>query len=391
MRRRAHSGSALLRRRPRRRGPQAEPPTPLWVRLAWGATFAVVIGALLWVLKPVFAILAASAGFAYILDPWADWLERRGLSREAAIGVIFSTLLTGAALVLLLFVPSFVRQGEEIWARLGPSIRNLDESLAPTLAWISDKTGQDVALDLTDFEDLATGWLAENADKAQEYGTNVVRGLFTQGLGVVNTILNLTLMPVFVFYLLRDWDRMVTAIGELVPPAYRPRVTRVATEVDRRLSAFVRGQITVSAIMAVLYSAGLLLVGIDLAVAVGVLSGALFIVPYLGTAVGVVLASVLALMKFGLGWELLQVAVVFVVVQGIEGYLLTPRIVGEQVGLSPLVVMVALIVGASLMGIWGMLLAIPITAVLSVFAAEWIDLYRQSPVFGAAPAPPEPE
>ncbi|MEC8423880.1 MAG: AI-2E family transporter, partial [Myxococcota bacterium] len=156
---------------------------------------------------------------------------------------------------------------------------------------------------------------------------------------------------------------------------------RVAKEVDRRLSAFVRGQITVSVIMAGLYSAGLLVVGIDLAVPVGVLSGLLFVVPYLGTAVGIVLATVLALLKFGIGWQLVQVAVVFAVVQGIEGYLLTPRIVGDQVGLHPLVVMVALIVGGSLLGIWGMLLAIPITAVLSVFGAEWLDLYRRSRVY----------
>ena len=119
--------------------------------------------------------------------------------------------------------------------------------------------------------------------------------MLTRGLGLLNTVINLTLMPVFVFYLLRDWDRLIAAIGDLVPPTYRPRVTRVAQEVDARLTAFVRGQVTVSAIMAGLYSAGLLVVGIDLAIPVGVLSGLLFVVPYLGTAVGLVLGTILAL------------------------------------------------------------------------------------------------
>ena len=129
---------------------------------------------------------------------------------------------------------------------------------------------------------------------------------------------------------------------------------------------------------------GLVLVGIDLAVPIGLMSGLLVVVPYLGSAVGLGASLVLALMKFGLGAELIQVLVVFVVVQGIEGYLLTPRIVGDKVGLHPLVVMVALIVGGSLLGIWGMLLAIPVTAVLSVFAAEWLSAYRESTVFGGA-------
>lgn len=354
---------------------------PLWVRIAWGAAFAVVLVGLLWVLRPVFAVLAASAGLAYILDPPTDWLERRGLSREAAIGVVFTSLMVGAGLFGLLMVPGFVREGREIADQIGPFIANLDTLLAPALAWASDISGKPITLDVGDLQRVAPGWIAENSAKVQETGTALVTGLLTQGLGLLNAVLNLTLLPVFVFYLLRDWDRLIAAIGGLVPPAHRPRVTRVAQEVDRRLSAFVRGQITVSAIMAGLYSVGLLLVGIDLAIPVGVLSGVLFVVPYLGTAVGIVLASVLALLKFGIGWELLQVAVVFAVVQGIEGYLLTPRVVGDQVGLHPLVVMVALIVGGSLLGIWGMLLAIPITAVLSVFGGEWLDLYRRSRVY----------
>jgi predicted PurR-regulated permease PerM len=351
------------------------------VRIAWGAAFAVVLVGLLWVLRPVFAVLAASAGLAYILDPPTDWLERRGLSREAAIGVVFTSLMVGAGLFGLLMVPGFVREGREIADQIGPFIANLDTLLAPALAWASDISGKPITLDVGDLQRVAPGWIAENSAKVQETGTALVTGLLTQGLGLLNAVLNLTLLPVFVFYLLRDWDRLIAAIGGLVPPAHRPRVTRVAQEVDRRLSAFVRGQITVSAIMAGLYSVGLLLVGIDLAIPVGVLSGVLFVVPYLGTAVGIVLASVLALLKFGIGWELLQVAVVFAVVQGIEGYLLTPRVVGDQVGLHPLVVMVALIVGGSLLGIWGMLLAIPITAVLSVFGGEWLDLYRRSRVY----------
>ncbi len=355
-----------------------------WRTIGWMIGFGFVGLALLWMLRPVFSLLAASAGIAYILDPAADWLERRGLSRDAAIGTIFLSLFFGVGMVGLLFVPSFIREGEEIQARLVPFIANLDTTLEPVLDQIQAWTGYRPSVNLDDLQAEAPGWVADQWPRVEAWITGAGERLLTQGIGILNAILNLTLLPVFVYYLLQEWDRLVAAIDDLVPARFRPRVRRVATEVDQRLSAFVRGQLTVSGIMAILYSVGLWLVGIDLAVPVGVLSGVLFVVPYLGTAVGIVLGLILALMKFGLGAELVYILVVFALVQLIEGYLLTPKIVGESVGLHPLVVMVALIVGGSLLGIWGMLLAIPITAVLSVFGGEWLEMYRKSRTYRAA-------
>jgi predicted PurR-regulated permease PerM len=395
MRRRAHSSSAVQHRRPARRreptGSTGIRDAPLWGKVLWGAGFTLIGLALLWVLRPVFAVLAASAGLAYILDPMIDWMEGRGMSREGGIGVLFLGLFSGFLLTLLLLVPSFVVQGEEFINGLAPFFRSLPEQLAPALAFISEKTGYSVPLDLSDLQSTLPGLVADNAPKIQEWATTITRGLFTQGIGLLGAIVNLTLMPIFIYYLLRDWDRLVSAMAGLIPLQHRARVARVAVEVDGRLGAFVRGQITVCLSLAVLYSAGLLLVGIDLAIPVGVLSGLLFIVPYLGTAVGIVLGVLLALMKFGFSTKVLAVLAVFVVVQGIEGYLLTPRIVGDKVGLHPLVVMIALIVGGSLLGIWGMLLAIPITAVLSVLGAEYLQDYFSSAVFkGADAIPPAP-
>ena len=378
---------------PRTRRAPSSPPPPeapsavpaTWTRMAWGLGFSLLALALLWVLRPVLAILAASAGVAYVLNPIVGWLVRRGVERERAIGLLFVSASAGAVLTLLLFVPSVVRQIDELSARVEPFLQNLDGQLAPAVAWVSKTTGQPLTLDLGDLKTRAPALIAEHWPKVQERVGTLGKGLFTQGLGLLNALLNITLLPIFVYYLLADWDRAIQGIAGLVPPRALPRVERVAREVDGRLSAFVRGQLTVCAALAVLYSAGLLVVGIDLAILVGVLSGLLFIVPYLGTAVGIVLAAILALMKFGIGWEIVQAISVFVVVQGIEGYLLTPRIVGDKVGLHPLVVMIALIVGGSLLGIWGMFLAIPVTAVLSVFAAEWLTLYKRSHTYRGSP------
>lgn len=382
-------GATGRARRTVARGDRSDPASP-WMRIGWATAFIVIGCVLVWVLRPVFAVLAASAGLAYIFDPPTSWLVRRGLSREGAIGVVFTAGLVSAALFGLLIFPGFVEEGRLIAAALGPFIANLDTTLAPALAWASDVAGRPVTLDLGDLQRLAPGWLAENSARVQDTASELAAGLLTRGLGLLNAVVNVTLLPVFVFYLLRDWARLIRAVEALVPPGSRTRVRRVAQEVDRRLSAFVRGQITVSAIMAGLYSVGLLVVGIDLAIPVGVLSGVLFVVPYLGTAVGLVLGTVLALLKFGIGWPLLGVVAVFLVVQAIEGYLLTPRIVGDQVGLHPLVVMIALIVGGSLLGIWGMLLAIPLTAVLSVFGGEWLELYRASSLYRSPPSGGDP-
>jgi predicted PurR-regulated permease PerM len=158
-------------------------------------------------------------------------------------------------------------------------------------------------------------------------------------------------------------------------------MNRLARDVDERLAAFVRGQLTVCVVLAVLYSLGLLLADVDMALSVGLLSGALFVVPYLGTIVGIALASVLCLMKFGIDIHLLYVALAFGIPQFIESWYLTPKVVGDKVGLHPLIVMIALLAGGGLAGIWGMLLAIPLTAVLDVLAREALSMYRDSSVF----------
>jgi predicted PurR-regulated permease PerM len=193
--------------------------------------------------------------------------------------------------------------------------------------------------------------------------------------------MNLALLPIFSFYLLSEWDRLVAFVGTLVPNRQRARTIRLAKAVDDRLAAFVRGQITVCVVLAILYSLGLWLSGIDLAFTVGMLAGALFVVPYLGTVVGAALGTILCLMKFGVDIHLLYVALAFAIPQFIESWYLTPKIVGDKVGLHPLVVMIALLAGGSLAGIWGMLLAIPLTAILDVLAREGLTIYRSSSAF----------
>jgi predicted PurR-regulated permease PerM len=372
--------------------PTADGAVARWRMLAWGATFVVVGLGLLWLLRPVFAVLAASAGLAYILDPVADWLERHRMSRELAIGAIFLGALLSVLVLVLVLIPAFLNEWAEILHRLSNFNPDLYPRIEPFLIQLGEWTGRDLTLSAANVEQLRARFptlVQDNLPRLQELVSRTGSGLLTRGLGVIDAAVNVALLPIFVFYLLRDWDKLLAGVDGLVPPRFRARVRRIAVEVDGRLSAFVRGQITVAAAMGGLYSVGLLLVGIDLAIPVGLLSGILAVVPYLGTAVGILLSLVLALVSFGFDIHLLYVLLVFGGVQFLEGNFLTPRIVGDSVGLHPLVVMVAVIAGGGLLGIWGMLLAIPITAVLSVFAGEWLDIYRSSAAYGRLGAGPE--
>ena len=349
-----------------------------WTRISWIISTTLVLLFIFWLLKPVFALLAASAGIAYICDPLIDRFEKKGFSRSTAIGICFASFVMGVILFFVLLIPPLFKQINQFSSDIAKLLENTEQYVQLGNRYLSDWTGSEINIDISNLKKIIPEWIANSSPELQKKAFSVISGLFTQGLGFLNTILNLLLLPIFTFYLLRDWDILVEKFRNLLPHSYRAMILDNLQEVDLRLNAFVRGQIKVCLYLAVLYTIGLLLVGIDLAIPIGILSGLLFIVPYLGTAFGIISSLLLALIDFGFSWQAIGVIVVFIVVQLIEGYYLTPKIIGESVGLSPLVVMVALLVGASLMGIWGMFLAIPITAILSVIGTDWLKRYKDS-------------
>ena len=352
-----------------------------WGRISWIFSVTLVVLFVFWLLKPVFALLAASAGIAYICDPLIDRFEKRGFSRSTAIGIFFSLFTTGVLLFFLVLIPPLFKQINQFSDDIARLLENTEQHIQTINKYLSDWTGSTITLDISNLKNTIPEWIAHSSPDVQKKAISLASGLLTQGLGFLNTILNLLLLPIFTFYLLRDWDILVEKFNNLLPHSYRARIQENLAEVNIRLNAFVRGQIKLCLYLSVLYTIGLLIVGIDLAIPIGVLSGLLFIVPYLGTAFGIVSSLLLALIDFGFSWQAIAVIVVFAVVQLIEGYYLTPKIIGESVGLSPLVVMIALLVGASLMGIWGMFLAIPITAILSVIGTDWLTRYKESRLF----------
>ncbi len=380
-RRRRSSLSAAPTGRVRRPRPAVK--APAWrSRLGWSAVIVVVLLGLIWLLWPLFSMLFAAAAFAYLLDPVVDKFEERGRSREFGIAIIFLAAAMALTVLLLVVVPSVAHQVSELSSNLGGYVSDLTARAQPSLAWIEQNTGYVVPYSLDDLTAALAPALQDLSPDTTSLVKRIITGALSSSLQLVLTIFNLTLLPVFVFFILRDWDRTVARVRGLIPQRYHAVAFPLVAQIDTRLAGFVRGQITVCLILAVLYSAGLwLFTGIDMPFVVGGLAGLLFIVPYLGTATGILLGSLLAVLQFGFDWHILAVWAVFGGVQLFEGFVLTPYIVGDSTGLSPLVVMVALIVGGSLLGVWGMLLAIPITAVISVLLGALVDHYRKSGFF----------
>lgn len=382
IRRRAHSSSGAPTGRPRvaRPAPRAAP-LSLREKLGWGLTFLLVGGGLLWLLWPVFSLLFGSAALAYVLSPLVRRFEAHSRSRTLGVLGLFGAILLIVALAALLVIPAIAGQFAELSGNVQGYLERAAASVGPAAAWLEARSGVHIPVDLPALQAELPGWITKLSPDARASIQGFLGGLFSSGMGFLVGLVNLLLVPVFTFYLLRDWDDLLAGAASLIPPRHRPRVLRLAGEVDARLGAFVRGQITLCLALGVLYSLGLWLAEVDLAFVVGMTAGILFIIPYFGPAVGLILALLLAFLKYGLDAHLAYVVGVFLGVQALEGWLLTPVLVGDKVGLHPMVVMVALIVGGSLLGLWGMLLAIPLAAVAHVLLTEWIALYRGSAVF----------
>lgn len=365
--------------------PAPPPAATVGTRVRWTLVGVAVVSTLLYLTWSVIGILVASAVLAYLLDRPVSWLGRHGLGRDRAFALLLTVAVVVAVVVLAVVVPLVTHQVAELAVNLKPYLANLDERLLPYQRELEARLGVPIPLDLPGLAQAAPEYLRRLAEVPD--ARNVLQAIVTRlaggGIAVLLQALTLSLLPFFTWYLCDQWPRIVRFVDELVPSRHRPEVRRIAREIDARVFAFVEGQMVLCSVLGVLYSIGLWLCGIDLAVTIGLLSGALFVIPYLGTLVGVVLASTLALLKFGFDWHVLGAIGTFVVVQLLEGSVLTPRIVGERVGLHPMVVMIALVVAGNLLGVWGLLLAVPLTAALDVLAATLLDRYRQSGFYRA--------
>lgn len=318
-----------------------------------------LIGWLLVKLSPILTPFIAAALLAYIGDPLVDKLETFKMRRTIAVIVVFVGLTLFLILLILLLGPMVKTQAAALSEKMPEYLQKLESTVLPKIAGLLGVSTEG-----------GMGWselFTKYSDKLGEVGGKLAGSLTKSGANLIGAVFTIALTPILAFYLLRDWDLLVARIGVLIPRRYQEKTFLIARESDEALGSFLRGQLLVMLGLAIVYTVGLLLLGLDNAIAIGVLSGLVSFVPYLGFVVGVFLAVLTAFAQGG-GWLLiLGVVAIFVIGQAIEGTVLTPKLVGESIGLHPVVVIFAVMAGGQLFGFFGILLALPAAAVLSVF------------------------
>jgi predicted PurR-regulated permease PerM len=333
-----------------------------------------IVGFVIWLLAPVLMPFVIAALFAYLGDPLVDRLEKR-MTRTLAVCLVFLVMVVVVVAILLVLVPFIERQIGNFLAQLPTWIQWFQTTAAP---WLEAHLG--ISTDVLDTQQLI-GMLQTHWKEAGGFATTVLASVSKSGLAVIGWVLNIVMIPVVAFYLLRDWDIMVDRIHAMVPRSVEPVVARLAHESDVVLGAFLRGQLSVMVALGVLYSVGLWLVGLSVGPLIGMIAGLISFVPYLGAITGVIMAVIAALVQYQDFTHVALVLVVFAIGQTLEGYVLVPRLVGEKIGLHPLAVIFAILAGGELFGFLGVLLALPIASVCMVVLRYLHRRYRASDLY----------
>lgn len=334
-------------------------------------------GVLVYLLAPVLAPFLVAAILAYIGDPLVDRLERLRLSRTLAVVAVFFGLLLLLSLLLLVLVPLLERQLALLTTKLPGYLDWLQQQALP---WLQTKLGLHTTVDLWGLKAYAgSHWQSAGGTAAR-----LLASLSRSGLSLLGWLANLFIVPVVTFYLLRDWDLLMARIRELLPRHIESDAVALAHSVDDVLGAFFRGQLSVMLALGIVYTTGLWLVGLDLALLIGMVAGLVSFVPYLGFIVGVTSAGLAAVMQFHDVAHPLLVLLVFGVGQLLEGTVLTPLLLGERIGLHPVAVIFAVLAGGQLFGFVGILLALPVAAVLLVLLRDLRRRYLNSRLYSTA-------
>lgn len=339
--------------------------TALWIGLG-------LLGlALLYLLRPILAPFLIAGILAYVCSPLVDRLQAWRLPRTLAVLLVILLLIGLLTGLVLIMVPLLSEEAGNLAERLPQAVTLAHEKLIP---WLQSKFGWRVRLDPAAIKAL----LADNIDNVQPIAQRVLQSLTIGGRAIFGVVANLLLTPVVMFYLLLDWQSRKQHIAKAIPLDWHAQAARIARDIDAVLSQFLRGQMSVMMILAIYYSIGLSLVGLPSSVAIGIVTGFLIFVPYLGFATGFSLALMVALLQFE-GWgPIVEVLIVFGIGQLLESFVLTPFLVGERIGLHPLAVIFALMAFGQLFGFVGILLALPASAALLVGLRELRNVYFAS-------------
>jgi predicted PurR-regulated permease PerM len=329
------------------------------------------------VLTPIFLAFL----IAYILDPVVDWLEAWHVPRPAGIALVLVGTLGTVGLLLVLVVPGIVTDVAGVIQEVPKQLARLWTTTAP---WLEQR-GIAVPHSTTEWVERLNALASEVASAMLAPAGSIVSAVIGGTFSVLGSVAAALVVVVLAVYVLNDFDRIIVGVRDLIPGRWRDQVTSYAGDIDHMLSQFMRGQLTVMAVLAVLYSGAYALLGVRLAVPIGIAAGMLNCIPYLGSAFALVAGVLMSLLDGWHGWQLVGVVLAYTAVQTLEGFVITPRIVGQTVGLSEIWVLVALFVGGEIFGFLGVLLAVPAAAVTKIFVTRAVQHYRTTALFQAPP------
>ena len=347
------------------------------IQRVWALAIAAVVVLLFFILEPILTPFIVGTLLAYLGDPLADRLEGRGFGRTTSVTVVFLGLTFFLVLILLLTIPLIGRQLDLLAIKIPQWLHALQDVLIP---WLQQRLDlpQD-SLPLTQFKSvISNNWMTAGGLLGAVWAK-----IAGSSMAMLAGLANLVLIPVVTFYLLRDWDVLMVKIRDLLPRSTEPVVVALAKESDEIIGAFIRGQLLVMLALGIMYSVGLWFVGLDLALILGLIAGLASIVPYMGFIVGIVAAGIACWFQFQELIPLLGVAIVFGIGQLIEGMVLTPLLVGDRIGLHPVAVIFAIMAGGQIAGFSGVLLALPVAAVIMVLLRFVYRNYKASELYGA--------
>jgi predicted PurR-regulated permease PerM len=337
----------------------------------WVVGAVLVVAALLHWLGPILTPFLIGGMLAYVGSPAVSWMAKRRVPRTVGALLVMLVALVLLLGLILVLAPLVHSEFSLLAKRLPELTAGLYAQFAP---WLEDKFGVQLQFDLESIKQL----VAENLDSAQAVSLKVLTGLKTGGLLLVGILINLVLIPVVMFYLLRDWSRMVRRLDELVPRRWLAKMRTMSYEIDNVLGEFLRGQLSVMAVLAIYYAVALTIAGLQFALPIGILTGLLVFIPYVGFGLGLILGLLAALLQWH-GWPgFAAVLAVYGVGQLLEGYVLVPWLVGNRIGLHPLAVIFALLAFGQLFGFAGVLLALPVSAALLVGLRHLRAEYHES-------------
>lgn len=303
--------------------------------------------------------LLLSLLLAYLFFPLIQFLEKRGIARQVALMLVLLVLVVVCGVLGLVLMPILIRETRELVSSLPQAV----PVLLDKMQWLADQVGVTVTFREGELKDLLVSQVSNLSGSSVRSLSLLLKGAFQNLSGALQAILHLCMIPLFFFYVINDYERIAREVKTVFPDRWKPYIHRYLSKANRVLSGYVRGQIVVALVLSVVYSLGLQIVGLKYGLAIGLVAGFLNLVPFVGFAVGVLLTVISVVVHSASLGTVMGAVLVFALGQGLEGFYMTPKLVGDRVGLSPFATILALIVGGNLLGFAGVVLAIPIFAI----------------------------